>query len=726
MDRTEGALVYVRLGAEEHALSWEDFEARVRSGRIPPDTMVRIAAVTGTAYVPARELELFRSMRNEAALAYEGRFLAGSPPIATAVLVGLQIRVWWFARVPPIQELLVGLGVNFTPAVLDDGQIWRPLSMGLLHTDTLHICLNMMWLAYVGWNLERALGWANLVTLYGASVLGGAVLSMFVSPFTPSLGASGGVFGLIAASVVYGFIRRDSVPLRGQRWFGIAMLPYLVLMFLSGWANEQTDNWAHMGGLVTGMLLGFVVEPDELSATPGRPRKVRLAVGIAGLCVLLGLWGLGPRLHPLYDSETARLLSRPWQEQVVARRRPPPPPRPLRFAVPGGWRPGSDVLGTPAFVSPDGKRAFSAVERGQDRARPLPDVAMAWVDDLHKDFPEAEVGEPVSVELAGREGLMLQATVGEGKDRRMLSWWGTNRGTQELSVTWQVEPVSARKLAPLRDRLVASVSRSEPPELVAARNAQKGNPRSPKARAALATELARIGEADEALALHEALVTEAPAQADRWVAYLGSLGLLGHLAPAPDPVIERALAATPAPTVVVAAADLLQATGRDELAQGLLSLAWWQTPGDKALKRARVRRDLPIQLYGTDPWELVHDPLGAPRDPAEIARRMAWKLTLADAELAAQALAADRKASIAAAVEGISEGSQAAVVPLLILRGGAVPDELSDARAALADDLERTAKGTGPDWVPVEVAAALTENPAYPQAIQPKTPAPAP
>jgi membrane associated rhomboid family serine protease len=698
----------------------------VRAGRIPPDTLVRIAAVTGAAYVPARELELFRSMRNEAALAYEGRFLSGPPPIATALLVGLQIRIWWFARVAPVQELLVGLGVNFTPAVLDDGQIWRPLTMGVLHTDTLHICLNMMWLAYVGWNLERALGWANLVTLYFASVLGGAVLSMFVSPFTPSLGASGGVFGLIAASVVFGFVRRDSVPLRGQRWFGIAMLPYLVVMFLSGWMNEQTDNWAHMGGLVTGMVLGFFVEPDELAAIPGRPRRVRLAVGVAGLGLLVALWALGPRVHPLYDSDTARLLSRPWQEQVMARRRPPAPPRPLRYQVPGGWRPGVNVLHEPAFLSPDGKRAFSVVERTQDRARSLPDVAMAWVDDLRKDFPEVEVGEPVSVELAGRGGLMMQARVGAGEDERVLTWWGTNRGTQEISVTWQVEPAREHKLAPLRDRLVATVERHDSAELVAARSAHHGNPRSAKARTALATELARVGEAEEALELHEALVTEAPAQADRWVAYLASLGLLGHLAPAPDAVIERALAASPTPAVVVAAADLLQASGRGELAAGLLSIAWWQSPGDKIIKRARVRRDLPVQLYGSEPWELAFGPLGARRDPDEIARRMSWKLALHDAQEAAVALASDRKAAIQTAVGGISKDLELALVPLLILRDGAVPEDLQEARVMLADDLERTTQGTGPDWVPVEVAAALTENPGYPQVIRGQAPAPRP
>src|SRR5690606_33637586 len=101
-----------------------------------------------------------------------------------------------------------------------------------------------LWLAYTGWNLERALGRVNLRMIYLASVLGGRALSILFSPETRSLGASGGVFGLVAAAVVFGFVRPELLPQRGRRVFGLALLPYLVVMFLSGLSSVGIDNWA--------------------------------------------------------------------------------------------------------------------------------------------------------------------------------------------------------------------------------------------------------------------------------------------------------------------------------------------------------------------------------------------------------------------------------------------------------------------------------------------------
>ena len=79
------------------------------------------------------------------------------------------------------------------PPVFEDGEIWRMLTMGVSHQAAFHLGMNMLWLFYCGWNLERALGRANLLFLFLGSVFAGSVLSMFGNPWIPSLGASGGI-----------------------------------------------------------------------------------------------------------------------------------------------------------------------------------------------------------------------------------------------------------------------------------------------------------------------------------------------------------------------------------------------------------------------------------------------------------------------------------------------------------------------------------------------------
>ena len=67
-------MVLLKIGDEVLELTWEQWEQRVSSGRVPPDSLVRFEPVTGDAWVEARTLEMYESLRNEEAIA------AGSNP----------------------------------------------------------------------------------------------------------------------------------------------------------------------------------------------------------------------------------------------------------------------------------------------------------------------------------------------------------------------------------------------------------------------------------------------------------------------------------------------------------------------------------------------------------------------------------------------------------------------------------------------------------------------
>ena len=715
----------------------------MRAGRVPPDALVRFEAVTQGAFVRAADLELYRSLRSEATLAYQGRFASSPPPIATALLVGVQIRIWWMAKLPGVAAPMVALGTKWSPYILEDGEVWRLLTMGLLHTDFLHITMNMLWMSYAGWSLERALGWKNLVVLYFASVVGGSLMSTLFAAYTPSLGASGGVFGLIAAAVVFGFVRTDILPPEGRRWFGWAMLPYLVVMFWSGWSNPSTDNWSHFGGLITGLGLGLVVDPDEIERRPGFSRTIRWSIGAITAALLVGLALLGPRIEPILDSDAARIAARPTDPRRPApaqppsslsagRARRPDPPRKVAWGVPAGWRPGTAAARFPAFVGPQDAgegRAFGV--RLADRSRPpdLQQAARDFVDRLVRDWPQAEAEDPAPATLAGRPGIRVRVRFGHPGDERIAVWSAARRGVWLLEALWQVEEAREARLAPLRARLEANIAWPDPPELTAARTEAIATPKSVRVRRDLARALARAGESEEARAIHDQLLSERPDDPDTWVAALEGIAILGEDAGDASALFDRALSASPDPATTVAVANALDATGRAEEAQGLLVIAWNQAPGERAIKRAMIRRDLPTALDPAtrQPWTLVFGPTGAPRDPEGAARRRAWPRTLAGASLAADALAADRRAATVAAVATIEAGASEAIAPLLVLRDGHVATDLTEATPLLADELRRALAGTPPDWMPDEVRGALAENPGFPDAVaSPPPPAPNP
>src|SRR5690606_35800753 len=99
----------------------------------------------------------------------------------------------------------------------------------------------------------------------------------------------------------FGFARPELLPERGRRLFGMAMLPYLVLMFVNGLSNPTTDNWAHLGGLLTGAVLGLVLDPEPLQRRPHWNRTLQLGSLGLGALTLIAVAVLGPRLHPLDD-----------------------------------------------------------------------------------------------------------------------------------------------------------------------------------------------------------------------------------------------------------------------------------------------------------------------------------------------------------------------------------------------------------------------------------------
>src|SRR4030081_1008238 len=150
---------------------------------------------------------------------------------------------------------LLAYGAKATPLILDRGETWRLLSANLLHKDLLHLAFNAFAIWNVGGALERAVRPADYLALLIFTALGTTLVSA-ISADSISLGASGMAFGVLGASVTFGWRRGVRGTLRS--YFGLRIVPWLLALFAAGLGSAGVDNWGHGGGLFIGALVGGV------------------------------------------------------------------------------------------------------------------------------------------------------------------------------------------------------------------------------------------------------------------------------------------------------------------------------------------------------------------------------------------------------------------------------------------------------------------------------------
>ena len=138
---------------------------------------------------------------------------------------------------------------------IDNGEWYRLISSGFLHFGLFHVGMNMFLLWQLGVLLEPALGRARFALLYFVSMLGGAVGALVLSPNALTGGASGAVFGLMAAASV-GLQQRGVNPLKT----GIGAT--LILNLLITFTIPGISIGGHLGGALMGAAAGYaMLEP---------------------------------------------------------------------------------------------------------------------------------------------------------------------------------------------------------------------------------------------------------------------------------------------------------------------------------------------------------------------------------------------------------------------------------------------------------------------------------
>jgi membrane associated rhomboid family serine protease len=167
----------------------------------------------------------------------------------------------------------------FGPAVAD-GEWYRLISSGFLHYGLLHVGFNMFILYQLGMILEPAFGRVRFGLLYFASLLGGSVGALLVSPDSLTAGASGAVFGCMAAVVVA--LRRRGIGVMQSNIGGLLVIN-LVLTF----AVRGISIGGHLGGLAAGALAGFLLDHTRDNAPLGAAAVAVLAAALFGLGIVV-------------------------------------------------------------------------------------------------------------------------------------------------------------------------------------------------------------------------------------------------------------------------------------------------------------------------------------------------------------------------------------------------------------------------------------------------------
>jgi membrane associated rhomboid family serine protease len=150
---------------------------------------------------------------------------------------------------------------------LAKGEFWRLWSVTLLHGGYLHLFFNMYALYIAGALVEQLYGPRMFAFLYLLSAAAGSVGSFLLGGDAPSVGASGAIFGLFGVLLAVSRTHHPVLDRRGQMLIGqIGGLIVLNLLLGFGFAGigAGIDNAAHVGGLVAGLWLGFLLVPGRV------------------------------------------------------------------------------------------------------------------------------------------------------------------------------------------------------------------------------------------------------------------------------------------------------------------------------------------------------------------------------------------------------------------------------------------------------------------------------
>src|SRR5215204_1903158 len=169
-------------------------------------------------------------------------------------------------------------------AFLHGHEYWRILTGATIHSGVLHVGMNSYALYSFGRLVELLSNRAHLAIVFIASAVGGGLLSLIFNPEGTSVGASGGIVGLLSYLAVYAFKRRQFISPEFRKSLlvniGFILIFGLVLF-------NVVDNFGHIGGLIVGAVYGLIQIPGDEYVDPRKAGKLVSILGFAAVGVYI-------------------------------------------------------------------------------------------------------------------------------------------------------------------------------------------------------------------------------------------------------------------------------------------------------------------------------------------------------------------------------------------------------------------------------------------------------
>jgi membrane associated rhomboid family serine protease/Tfp pilus assembly protein PilF len=183
-------------------------------------------------------------------------------------------------------------GANYGPKTLT-GQWWRLLTYMFMHGGILHIAINMWCLWDLGALCESLYGRWTYGAIYLITGVAAGLSSVAWNPGVLSVGASGAIFGLAGALIASFYLGEFSLPGIAIRGTSRSLLVFVVISLFFGGA--RVDNAAHVGGLVTGLILGAAIAKLAPHGSSSRLWVIALVVfAVVGAGLGVRRWRSGP------------------------------------------------------------------------------------------------------------------------------------------------------------------------------------------------------------------------------------------------------------------------------------------------------------------------------------------------------------------------------------------------------------------------------------------------
>ena len=148
--------------------------------------------------------------------------------------------------------IIMGAKVN---SLIDKGQVWRLITCAFLHGGLIHIFFNMYALKILGPEIEYVYGKIKYLVIYLLSAIAASIFSYIFGPQSVSVGASGAIFGLFGAMLIFGIKHRKQMV----KAYMMNILQVIFVNVIIGISSSNIDNAAHFGGLIVGALIALLL-----------------------------------------------------------------------------------------------------------------------------------------------------------------------------------------------------------------------------------------------------------------------------------------------------------------------------------------------------------------------------------------------------------------------------------------------------------------------------------